>query len=516
MLSSGVKQSVILFFLAFIYFFLRLNWQETIEFGFDQPRISLAVMEVLEKKDFLNAANYIHPSNASPNTITWGPFLIYFLMPFFLLSRHPVVISQLVAGFNFLGIIFTYLLAKKLFNQKTAIFSAFFLSVFPWSVIFSRMIYNPTPLLTFIPLMIYITVLVVKEKRESLLLILPFIWSMVVQFHILSSCLVLLSFFYLVFHFKKINWKKLFLGILFSLVLWLPLIKYEVANNFRLTQGFLQAPTNLKTNNQKLYENKLTVIEHFFNVLSGKDFKFQLGYAYEDFLKILPSWFFVYQKIFSFVLLLSFVFLFLRLIICKKKNEALIFVWLISLPLFIYLFYLPEIVPRYFLMTLPAEALLMGYFISKILEFISKNKFLTHFLFFLISAFVVFANSFFMVQYYQFILHYTYPEKGWMGWLSRTSDPPFSFCHQALNFSLQEAKKKGFEGIGFSNDPHIKEQFRFNLAQQYIWRYVLKRNFNQAPLLPHYFIILGPPEDNILKSKVKRFGPYSVYQATTS
>lgn len=493
---------IFLFILSFVYFFLRLGWSETIEFGYDQPRLSITVIKVLEEKGLLNAINYINRS-VTPQVISWGPFLIYFLIPFFLLTYHPLFLSWLMVFFNFLGVIFTYLLGKKIFNQKVGIFASFFLASFPWAVVFSRMVYQPTPLLTFVPLASYLTFVTVEEEKSNWLLFFPLILSMMVQIHFLTLSLAFVFFVYLVLNLKKMEKKKLILGLIIGLFLWFPLFK----DNFSLVKGFIKAPSVLRSRKkEKFYW--FFIVSRWFNFIQGKDFQFQLGYGFSDFLRSLPQWFFSLQKFFSFLIVSSFVFLFLRVILKKRREEKLIFVWLLVIPFFIYFIHLPEVVPRYFLGLLPAEGLMIGLFLDKVTSFLKKVRLL----FLLAIIFIIVSyNSFFITKYYEFILSYDYPQGGWFGWLSPTSDVPFSFTYEALRYALEEGKKKGFETIEFSNDLKIEKGFSYNWAQKYIWQYVLKKEFKPSSL--HYFIILGPPYSFLREKgiKVRRIGPYSLF-----
>lgn len=513
MSSSTIKNIIIWTFITAIYFILRLGWSETIEFGYDQPRIALTVMKVIENKDFINVVKYIQLSNAAPDTITWGPFLIYFLTPFFLISKNPVIISQMLAVFNFLGIIATYLIGKKLFNQRVGILTAIFLTVFPWSVIFSRMIYNPTPLLTFIPLMMYLTIASCEQKHQYYLLFLPMLWSIVLQCHFLSICVVLVSFGYLLINYKKINVTYLLIGLVLGLILWFPFVKYELNNNFRFTRGFFQAPIKLQTQRPEWYQDSLTILRITLLVLSGQAFEYHLGYAYKDFMNNLPSWLLIWQQLLSIILIISFSY-FIGLVVIKKQTKyGLILFWLLSLPLTIYLLKLPEIVPRYFLIILPAAGLILAVGIDGLISVMIKNKHLFKITLGIISFILFLGSSAFVIKYYHFLIKYDYPQEGWMGWLSKTSDSPYGFAYQSLNWIVSNAKAKGVVNLTISDDKNTKNKFLMNASQTYIWQYV----FNKSLINPdiseqHYYAILGPVAENQLGKTLIRFGPFRIYQ----
>jgi 4-amino-4-deoxy-L-arabinose transferase-like glycosyltransferase len=516
MLTSKTKQILIFSLLAFIYFFLRWGWEGTIEFGYDQPWFSIDLISIIESGDFLNIGQYLKVNVISPDTFTWGPFAFYFFIPLFLLSRHPLVISKLTALLNFSGIILIYLTGKELFNKKVGIFAAFFLTVFPWSVIFSRMIYTPTPLFIFAPLSLYLTSLLLKKPKKIFWLILPCVWSMMISFHLISinlvfACLITLA----LFSFKKIAWKKFILGLILAVLPWLPFVKYEIENEFRFSRGFLKTPKHLQTDNQALSSQTSFVFKHAFKVLTGQDFEFQLGYGYKDFLNALPPWFFLWVKIFSLIFVLSLAFLSVGSIkncLQNRKNikgEVLILSSLALPVIFIRLFHLPEIVPRYFIMTLPSLALLIAWFFYDFSYRLKMKLYFKNLFFYSSLCLIILINSFFIIKYYDFLLKFSYDDYGWMGWLSMTSNPPFKFTYESLAYALKKAEEEGFKKITFSNNPDVQDGFAYNRAQYYIWQYVFKKDFQSLPGMPHYYLILGPNPK--IPKNAKRFGPYFVY-----
>ena len=54
-----------LFLILVIYLVLRLGWRDTIEFGYDQPRLASRVLEYLKDGNILNTQKYAERN-------TWG------------------------------------------------------------------------------------------------------------------------------------------------------------------------------------------------------------------------------------------------------------------------------------------------------------------------------------------------------------------------------------------------------------------------------------------------------------
>jgi len=103
------------------------------------------------------------------------PFYNYSLIPFiwvFGLNEFAVRLPAALSGI--LSVILTYLIAKKLFNKKTALLSAFFLSVSPWGLVYSRYAFPSTLLLFFFLLGFYFILNYDNNKRYIIASAVPF------------------------------------------------------------------------------------------------------------------------------------------------------------------------------------------------------------------------------------------------------------------------------------------------------------------------------------------------------
>lgn len=119
--------------------------------------------------------------------------------------RFPAVL------FSFGIILLTYLLALRIFNQKTiALFSAFFLAILPWFFVFSRTGYEATAGLMFYLLGIYLALFAGKKRFLILLSALSFILSLYSynSFRIITPLTVVCLAVYLV-GIERINFKKI-------------------------------------------------------------------------------------------------------------------------------------------------------------------------------------------------------------------------------------------------------------------------------------------------------------------
>lgn len=506
---------------ACLYFFIRSNWENTFEFGYDQARISDIMVRIIENGDYLNITHHIF-FGLTEDIATFGPFLMYFLLPWYLVTRDPVIITHILIVINFLGIVFIYQCAEILYNKRVAVFSTFFIIAFPWSVIFSRMIYNPTPLLCFIPLVLYTTLLIVKKNRQKLLFILPIFWGMMIQFHYMSFPVVLFSFAYIIMKGKQIKWNYFFAGCAIGIIPWIPVIKSEFDTDFKFVKGIFSARSVLAKQYNPGEIIGLT-IEKTFGYLTVREIEAHISYGKSALYSLLPLPYFVFQFLYSVLFIAGIVYSFIKLLRKRRSDDIIVFLWFLSIPLFIIIFNLKiSISPRYYLIVIFPLAFMIGNTIDETLIFIFNRKFINNipgtkskhidFCSYAISSVFVLFFFIFMISYYNFILLFDYPEPGFFGWLHQDSAPPYSFTYNSLKYALTESQKQGYDRCVFSSDTEISDDSFASPAQRYIWEQVLKKNLSYTDSLPFYYIALGPPPDSVPVSSITRFGPFRVYR----
>ena len=96
----------------------------------------------------------------------------------------------------------------------------------------------------------------------------------------------------------------------------------------------------------------------------------------------------------------------LSLIIRRRQDEYLIFLWLICCPVFIFFLHL-ETIPRYFLLIIPAQSLLLGLFLDELSKTRVK-KILKIDWFYILIFLIIVAKSTLIIKYYNFILNYNF------------------------------------------------------------------------------------------------------------
>jgi len=480
----GRKHFVVLLLVLGIYLLLRLGWPGTIEFGYDQPILASLVSDFIKNPTFINSFKFV---SFNPwGFPSWGPVQIFFWVPFLLISKNPLTISQLSAIFNLLGVVAVFLIGKRFFSVKIGILATLFLSVHPWSVIFSRMIYQPTPVLTLVPIAMFVSLYVFEKPKSKVIILMTVLWTFVTQFYLHVLSLAITTFVVMGIYWKKIHKTYLLLGIVFSIVLFLP---YR-SGTFDI-RGVSSKFDELRVESPYSYKD---VTYEFLGTLGGGRLSWQLGYGYKDFEKYLP--------VVSWAEAAGIVFVFFLTVYSLFKRRFLLVFWMVAPLWFLTAVKTPVALPRYFLVSLPALSILFAIFV---IETVSKIGKISYFI-----PVVIFSWWIFLIfNYYSFIQNYSYDR----GFLSNFSDVPYVFLDKSFKWIVNDASQKGFTQITVSDDFHKPFEFSLNQAQRYYWEYYLGRNQNAISTSGsgHYLMYFTPSEKG---SPIyhAQFGPYVVYE----
>ncbi|MCX6703887.1 MAG: hypothetical protein NTZ07_00365 [Candidatus Woesebacteria bacterium] len=487
-----------LFYLAVIiicgiYLFFRLTFPDTIEFGYDQPRLAMTAIDFVKGGNFIDSQKF---SLESPwGNLSWGPALIYINAFFVLISKNPIIISYAVIFFNLTSIILVIFIGKEFISKKTGILSGLILAVHPWWIIFSRMIYQPSIVPTLVVISMYCLFKSIRKPGSFWAAFLYLTWGVLLQTYLITASFVVTSFLILIYkiRLKIFGLKSVILGFLLNLVIFVPSIKYYI-DNPELFRRFFEAKN-------KFISPFPDVFKNFLEMVSGRGFYWQLGYGYKDFLNSFANY-----EILSSVVLVALVILIILGILFGflKKNYYVISIsFLLFCPLWVIPFVgVEKIVPRYFLFILPFVSILLSYCLENLsIKFNSKILYIPF-------ALVLLFWSYFSFKYNKFILNYKYGN----GFLSNYSDVPYSFLDRSFRWILEDSKNKEYSEITVSNNPQSPFRFSFNRAQTYYWEYYLnkKQAVSGSGKVGHYLMYFSPAV-GILKSK--EFGPYVVSEA---
>ncbi len=488
---------VLLTFIIIVYFVLRLSFADTIEFGYDQPRLASTVVDFLENGNFINSQNF---SLESPwGNLSWGPVLVWFNSIFLNFSKDPIVVSKMMVVFNVLSILGVFYIGKRYFSTQVGLMSALILSVHPWWVIFSRMIYQPTPIPTFVVASLLLLFLTIEKPKSLFLSLLILSWGILAQSYLITfsfiftSIVVLCFVFYKFGYHRKIFWfKSLFLGCLLNLILFLPSFYFYFKDPDLLSKFF--------TAGGKYSSSIFEVLKNYSKFVPGLGLDWQLGYAYPEFV----------QKIFLFTpISQGLMILFLAILTYgvvsafKSKNIYFFSIALFSIaPLWmIPLIGVDRVVPRYFLYILPSLVIMISVSLSNLSKLITKIDITFCILFSFWSVYLIF-------NYFSFINSYSYPK----GFLSSFSDVPFSYLARSFKWIEMDANANGFDEITISDNVNIPEQFSLNAAQRYYWEYIMGNKQEVSGVsVGHYLMYFSPAKESVYQ----QFGPYIVTRVTT-
>lgn len=496
------KLKIILCLLAVcvLYFILRLGWQDTIEFGYDQPLLSMRVLDFLSKPTFLRAYDFV--SYNPWGFPSWGVGQIFFWAPFFLVSQDPIFLSNVAAVFNFSGVLFTFWIGRRFFSTKIGLIAAVILTLHPWSIIFSRMVYQPTPVATLVAISMFLSFTLLEKQKSRLLPMLIFSWAVLIQVYVHTASFVVGSLAIFLLSLKKVVKRYFFIGLFLSLLLFLPTIIF-FTNAPQETFGFLRVSQKFEELRGISPYAPRDIIFEFFGTLAGGRLNWQLGYGYESFVKSVPL--VLAEKIGIVFVILIFIYNAIRAIKDKEtriKQLALIF-WSIGPIWFLSLIKTPIALPRYFLLSLPAFSLLVGIFI---VDTAKKIKIVSYIVLIGVASWWIFLIG----TYYSFIGNFNYSK----GFLSYYADVPYSFLDKSFKWIKEDAKKKSYDSFIVSDDPSNPRDIRLNSAQTYYWTYVLNKNFSPSfdGAKTGYYLMYFSPLDKNYNGEYAQFGPYIIYE----
>lgn len=477
--------------------YLRIGLRDSIEFGYDQPRLAFRIIEYIENGKFVDTQKF---AEKSPwGNISWGPSLFLFYTPFLLISRDPIILSVSIALFNLLSILLTIFIGKKFFSSKVGLIAGLTLATQPWWFIFSRMIYQPTPIITIVSLSMFLFFAVYKNPKSLWYSLLIFSWIFLIELYAHSVLFVGLSAFLLFLsqRLKLIN-KYLFIGLLLSTTLIIPYFY-----NFNRIDYLPDKNIEKLLDGRDDYWSRLKSISNgYLSVVSGGSLEYQLGYGYIDFSKLNPkiNIFSVIVKYLTVIVILySFFSIFFR--VEKRFLKLSLFLWVISPIIFLTLVRLPSVppIPRYFLISLPPLVLLWGVFISEL-----KFKILL-----LVPIFVSLIWLFIIHKYDLFIKNYNFPN----GHLSVYSDTQYIFLKRSIDEAINDSQKRGYKNIVISNDQLNPKAFSLDWSSNYVLTNVYKFEKKVYPEESngYYVIDYSQKSDDPRFEKISRNGPLTTY-----
>ncbi|MFQ5561449.1 MAG: ArnT family glycosyltransferase, partial [Nitrospinota bacterium] len=234
------RQYILLAGILLLAAFLRLSNSELVLFDGDESRDSFRTMNLVE--------NGVLPGLGS-ELITGGNLgpLEYYLLAFpYMISGDPEFLTGFVALLNIVAVFLLYLLGRDFFNVKVGLIAAALFAFSPPAVLYSKKIWNPYFLPLFSVLFFYCVFKVRLHKEKKYILGALPAFACMLQFHISAA---FLSPFVLLLYspglFQKEVKKHTLFGLALFVLLFLPLLAYEVKHNFSNTKNILSGTETL-------------------------------------------------------------------------------------------------------------------------------------------------------------------------------------------------------------------------------------------------------------------------------
>ncbi|MCS7093052.1 MAG: glycosyltransferase family 39 protein [Patescibacteria group bacterium] len=234
------KKLISFLFLFLISFFLRVyRIDHYISFHQDQVRDLFFI-----KNHFQEKTIPLLGPKASVGDFFLPPFWYYLMSLSYLISPSPLSPALLVATINsFVPPIF-FLFLGRFFSKRISFLSGLLLAVSPLAIDYSRFAWNPNPIPLFSLLTFYCLYEILfcqssPKKKEIIFFIFGTISAnLTFQLHY-QGTIIFLFFFLILLIKKKFDLIKIFVYLTINFLLILPLIIYEITNQFSNIKGVI-------------------------------------------------------------------------------------------------------------------------------------------------------------------------------------------------------------------------------------------------------------------------------------
>ncbi len=264
-------QIILILVLALFLRVFRLPY--LITFAGDQGRDLLVVQKMIvdHRWTLLGPKTSIFP-------IYFGPAYYYLILPVLFVSKlDPLGVSYFMVFLWLCAIYLTYLIGKNVFCSRVGLYSAFFFSIWPLGIEYSRQSFSSFPTPFFATIFLFGLWYSLMKKNNIGFFLTGLSFGVMMQLHYLNFLLFLTAFFVLVV-FKKLSLKRTLFFLFGFIFTFSPMIMFEVRHN--------------------LFNSKTLIFS-----LKDKgmgDFKFSIYYFVSFFpvIFILLGWFinFIYEK----------------------------------------------------------------------------------------------------------------------------------------------------------------------------------------------------------------------------
>jgi hypothetical protein len=346
--------------------YLRLAMINLAEFKSDEAGTAFVVKHMVQN----GTIPLLGPGLTTGGNI--GPIYYYILAIPFFFSENPVIASAFVALLNLVGLVVTFLFARKFFTCRIALITTALYSVSPFAILYSRKIWNPDISFPFVIIVMYCLYSLSIERKGRYIIPLFAAYAVLVETQPITIFLAPVLLYYVLKGHGLITLRQLALGILAGALALLPFTYGQVTTQSSDTQSFFHTFSYFYFNNVNP-----TVIGSISSLTSGSAFDYVLGQSagsfYSSILNI-NNFFAVEDLLLYAGVALLLVHVLGGRLFTEKKGEtkySILLVWL-AVPSLILLFFNPPygLAPYEVMMFVPANflvvAILFDYALSRI------------------------------------------------------------------------------------------------------------------------------------------------------
>ena len=349
-----LRQNMPIIIILLIALFLRLYNLQYMEFKGDEAFNSIKALKF--------ADNWEIPLTGSIGTtgINEPPIFIYLLAIPYFFSKNQVMAAGFIALLNVFGILICYLLVKKFYGKRAALIASAFYAASPWQIIFSRKIWAQDLLAFFAIVFLYFIFNAVYEKKKYHLIYALAALGILIQIHLSALYFFLVAAIAIIIHYKKLNKKYLFIGIILFLLTFSPYFAFQIKNNF----ADIKTASDLAKKDTAFHSSAFITP---FALVSTKGFEPLFGADFPKFEKAALR-----INLFD-IFTMAMLFLSLAFLFSYNKKSAILILWLVIGTLFMAFSKVDSIDTHYFASFFPLYFIIIGNMLDLFIKAMHKK-----------------------------------------------------------------------------------------------------------------------------------------------
>jgi hypothetical protein len=233
-MKLSLRESVLLGLMVAGGAYLRFSHLDLLEFKSDEAFAAHLALQ------FVRGGELPTAGLMSSVGVTNPPLFIYLLIPMFLVTTNPAVVSCMIAALGLGAVVMCWHIGRKYYGPVAGLVAAALFAVSPWAVIYSRKIWAQD----FVPvfatgLMWALHALVVGKKPKTIfwVALLPLC---VVQIHFSGIALTAAVVAILLVLRPKMDWRFAVAGVAAAVVLAVPYLRQQSRNNWEEFRKFAE------------------------------------------------------------------------------------------------------------------------------------------------------------------------------------------------------------------------------------------------------------------------------------